>query len=96
VNCATGLKCERKYVTETLIFLAEGSRISRIARVKEHKEDSILTWLREAAEHAEAVEQVLLPTHKQAQPNWQYLQVVKQRENGRVVGTQRRVLFGDK
>ena len=35
------------------------------------------------------------PTLKQPQPGWQYLQVVKQRENGRVVGTELRVVFGD-
>jgi len=34
------------------------------------------------------------PTRKQPQPGWQYLQVVKQRENGRVVGTELRVIFG--
>lgn len=35
------------------------------------------------------------PTRQQPQPGWQYLQVVKQRENGRVVGTELRVVFGD-
>jgi hypothetical protein len=35
------------------------------------------------------------PTRKQPQPGWQYLQVVKQRESGRVVGTELRVIFGD-
>jgi hypothetical protein len=35
------------------------------------------------------------PTRKQPQSGWQYLQVVKQRENGRVVGTGLRVIFGD-
>jgi len=35
------------------------------------------------------------PTRKQPQPGWQYLQVVKQRKNGRVVGTTLRVVFGD-
>ena len=35
------------------------------------------------------------PTLKQPQPGWQYLQVVKQRENGRVVGTELRVVFGN-
>jgi len=35
------------------------------------------------------------PTRKQPQPGWQYLQVVKQRENGRVVGTELRVIYGD-
>lgn len=35
------------------------------------------------------------PTHKQAQPGWQYVQMVKQRENGRVTGIKVRVIFGD-
>ena len=35
------------------------------------------------------------PTHKQPQPGWQYLQVVKQRENGRIIGVTLRVVFGD-
>ena len=35
------------------------------------------------------------PTRKRPQPGWQYLQVVKQRENGRVIGTTLRVIFGD-
>ncbi len=35
------------------------------------------------------------PTLKRPQPGWQYLQVVKQRENGRVVGVKLRVIFGD-
>jgi hypothetical protein len=32
------------------------------------------------------------PTRKRPQPGWQYLQVVKQRQNGRVVGTTLRVV----
>jgi hypothetical protein len=35
------------------------------------------------------------PTKKQPQPGWQYLQVVKQRENGRVIGTETRIIFGN-
>lgn len=35
------------------------------------------------------------PTHKVPQPGWQYLQVVKQRDNGRVVGVELRVIYGD-
>jgi len=35
------------------------------------------------------------PTRKQPQPNWQYLQVVKKRKKGRVVGTRLRVIYGD-
>lgn len=33
-------------------------------------------------------------TRKRAQPGWQYLQMVKQRENGRVVGIKLRAIFG--
>ncbi len=36
------------------------------------------------------------PTLKRPQPGWQYVQMVKQRENGRVVGIKLRVIFGDK
>jgi hypothetical protein len=36
------------------------------------------------------------PTLKRPQPGWQYLQAVKQRENGHVVGVSLRVIFGDK
>ena len=35
------------------------------------------------------------PTRKQAQPGWKYVQMVKQRENGRVTGIKLRVIFGD-
>lgn len=35
------------------------------------------------------------PTKKQPLPGWQYLQMVKQRDKGRVVGTELRVIYGD-
>ena len=35
------------------------------------------------------------PTRKRPQPGWQYVQMVKQREHGRVVGIKVRVVFGD-
>jgi hypothetical protein len=35
------------------------------------------------------------PTHKRPQPGWQYVQMIKQRENGRVVNIKVRVVFGD-
>jgi hypothetical protein len=35
------------------------------------------------------------PTRKRPQPGWQYVQMIKQRENGRVVGIKVRVVFGD-
>jgi len=47
-------------ILETLALLAEGSRISSLSRVKGYKEDTILSWLRDAREHLEAVEGILL------------------------------------
>ena len=44
---------------ETLAFLAEGSRISSLSRVKGFKEDTILAWLRHAAQHSEQLEELL-------------------------------------
>ena len=35
------------------------------------------------------------PTRKRAQPGWQYLQMVKQRDKGRVIGIKLRLVFGD-
>jgi transposase-like protein len=51
-------------IIETLAFLAEGIRISSLSRVKGHKEDTILAWLRDAAEHAEAIEEALLAKYE--------------------------------
>jgi hypothetical protein len=44
--------------------LAEGVRISSIHRAKGIKEDTILSFLREAAFHAERIEAILLDEYK--------------------------------
>jgi len=51
-------------ILETLALLAEGSRISSLSRAKGFKEDTILEWLREAAQHAESLEEVLMADFK--------------------------------
>jgi transposase-like protein len=51
-------------ILETLALIAEGSRISSLSRVKGFKEDTIAQWVREAAEHAEQVEDVLMSAFK--------------------------------
>lgn len=51
-------------ILETLALLAEGSRISSLSRVKGFKEDTILAWLREAAQHADQIETVLMKDFK--------------------------------
>ena len=51
-------------IIETLALIAEGNRISSLARAKGHKEDTIIDWIREAGRHAEAIEEVLLSEYQ--------------------------------
>lgn len=51
-------------ILEVLALLAEGSRISTLTRVKGIKEDTILSWLREAARHADQLETVLMSAYQ--------------------------------
>jgi transposase-like protein len=64
-------------IIKVLALLAEGTRISSLARTQGHKEDTILEWLQEAAAHAEAVEAVLLAdyqlTRGQIDDLWAYV-----------------------
>lgn len=60
------------------MLLAEGSRISSLTRAKGFKEDTILAWLRQAAQHAETLDAVLLQdfrvTGGQLDALWAYVQ----------------------
>jgi hypothetical protein len=51
-------------IIDTLALVAEGSRISSLARAKGHKEDTILEWIEAAAEHAAAIEDALLADYQ--------------------------------
>ena len=53
-----------KDILETLALLAEGVGISSLWRAKGFKEETILSWLREASRHSEAVEGVLLEDYR--------------------------------
>lgn len=68
---------EGKDILETLALLAEGVRISSLSRAKGFKEDTILRWLREAARHAEAVEEALMADYEvskaQVDALWTYV-----------------------
>ncbi|NKB68201.1 MAG: hypothetical protein GKR89_14160 [Candidatus Latescibacteria bacterium] len=55
-----GLRTDEAVLLETLALLAEGGRISTLARMKGRKEDTIRHWLPLAEAHAEAVEERLL------------------------------------
>lgn len=72
----------RRRVSETEILkalaqIAEGSRISSVSRTTGHKEDTILAWLREAAQQVEAIEAALLAdyhvTRGQLDGLWAYV-----------------------
>lgn len=54
-------------ILECLAWLAEGTRISSLSRAKGIKEDTILSFLREAAHHAEQVEAILLNDYQISQ-----------------------------
>lgn len=64
-------------IIETLAFLADGVRISSISRAKGYKEDTILSWLREAARHAQQIEEILFSDYKldrgQLDALWSYV-----------------------
>lgn len=47
-----------------LTQLAEGSRISSVSRTTGHKEDTLLAWLRAAAQQVEAIEALLLADYR--------------------------------
>jgi len=76
-------------ILETLALLAEGSRISSLTRVKGFKEDTILAWLRQAAQQAEALEEVLMKDFQikrgQLDALWAYVQ-----NKGKKKGTPKR------
>ncbi len=67
-----------KEILECLAMTAEGSRSSSVSRIKKgHKEDTVSDWLRDAAEHAEAVENILMSefriTRGQIDGLWPYV-----------------------
>ena len=51
-------------ILEVIAMIAEGMRISSVARVKGYKEETISAWLQEAGTHAEKVESLLLANYQ--------------------------------
>lgn len=86
-----------KDIIEVLAMLAESMRISSITRVKGFKEDTILDWLREAAQHAEMVETILLQDYQisQAQIDGMWAYVGHKGEKGGIVKSRTAVNSGD-
>jgi transposase-like protein len=51
-------------IIDVLALIAEGNRISSLARAKGHKEDTIIEWIRQAGQHAAEIEEVLLSEYQ--------------------------------
>jgi len=70
-------QASRETILEALALLAEGVRISSISRAKGIKEDTVLAWLRAAAEQAAAIEEALLKDYRISQAQldglWTYV-----------------------
>jgi transposase-like protein len=64
-------------ILECLAWLAERNSLAAIRRVKGVKEDTVLDWLREAAQHVEQIETLLLVnyhlTRAQLDAMWAYV-----------------------
>jgi len=51
-------------ILDALSQIAEGSRISSVARTTGHTEDTISEWVKAASQHAEAIEEMLLAEYQ--------------------------------
>lgn len=71
-------------ILETLSLLSKGTSISAIKRAKGYKEDTINSWLLEAAEHMDMVSEALMRDYEvsacQIDGLWSY---VKQKERNK-------------
>ncbi len=59
-----GCHTPRKDILEALAMLAERMSIAAVARVKGVKEDTVSSWLKEAANNVEDIEEVLLREYR--------------------------------
>ena len=64
-------------ILKVLALTAEGTRISTLARIKGHKEDTILNWLEEAGNHTSSIKAALLANYQlergQLDALWSYV-----------------------
>lgn len=64
-------------IIETLLLIAEGTAIRATARIKKIHPETVLTWLKEAAAHAEELEHLLLNDYRvdraQVDGLWSYV-----------------------
>lgn len=69
-------RADEREILECLAMVAEGSRLGSVFRIKGHKEDTVSGWIRDAAEHVEALEDILMSefqiTRGQLDGLWSY------------------------
>jgi hypothetical protein len=60
-----GLHHSPREILESLAMLAERNSLASIHRIKGIKEETIIDWLRKAADHVEEIEALLLANYPQ-------------------------------
>lgn len=70
-------RTDEREIPECLAMVAEGSRLGSIFRIKGHKEETVSGWIRDAAEHAQVIEDILMSefqvTRGQVDGLWSYV-----------------------
>ena len=70
-------RTDEEEILECLAMIAEGSRTGGVSRIKGHKEETVSAWIRDAAEHSETVENILMSefriTRGQIDGLWSYV-----------------------
>ena len=91
-----GRHTPRKDILEALGMLAERMSIAAVARVKGVKEDTVSSWLREAANHVEEIEEVLLKDYNvdKAQMDSLWTYVGNKGKKGDMKNTRTKVVSG--
>lgn len=91
-----GCHTPRKDILEALAMLAERMSIAAVARVKGVKEDTVSSWLKEAANNVEDIEEVLLKDYHvdKAQMDSLWTYVGNKGKKGAMKSTQIKVASG--
>ncbi len=91
-----GCHTPRKDILEALAMLAERMSIAAVARVKGVKEDTVSSWLKEAANNVEDIEEVLLKDYHvdKAQMDSLWTYVGNKGKKGAMKSTQIKVVSG--
>ena len=91
-----GCHTPRKDILEALAMLVERMSIAAVARVKGVKEDTVSSWLKEAANNVEDIEEVLLKDYHvdKAQMDSLWTYIGNKGEKGAMKSTRIKVVSG--